>query len=659
MTDDTPKLDPPRIFFVNKAASAGHQDDMGLLPRYLIEKQAGGIVQSQARELEDETAGIQDLRQDQSIVQPLYDPRVLARLAWRNNILPPLIEAMEVNVDGTGHEIVPLEPEDVQEPEQRAEAEGEEEEDETGDELPPEIQKQKTTIESWFDEPWPGESFLTIRRKLRRDQEETGNAYLEVLRNTSDDVIFARHIDAKTMRLVKLDKPVLVEKSVLRGGEEITAQVLIRERRFVQAIAGKFVYFKEFGASRDLDKTNGRWPEDPENQETAGETGAAIRMSPDKRATEIIHLINKRDPETPYGIPRWISNAPSVVGSRRAEEFNLDFFDAGGVPPLMIIVQGGKLAEDAEKALREHFLASGVARHQAAVLEAFSTSGDINSPQNVRVTVERFGADRQKDSMFEKYTENCDKRTRRSFRLPSLFLGMSDDVSFATAFASYTVAEAQVFKPERDEFDEMVNLKLMPALPDGDKFAYRSLPVIAVGAERQLSAMELVKDIVEPAELVEEINQLANLSLKVKAKKDESPLDPRPPIEQPGSQDDIDPATGKPPVKPDQGEGAGDQPGDSVPPGARPAAIQASERNRLRVLAYEFAAQMERGFRDDHEVARFQERLLEMQTLYPAQEETFYRHLAHALFDAKGNDPEGSVALAKGLLEQFASTYGE
>ena len=110
-------------------------------------------------------------------------------------------------------------------------------------------------------------------------------------------------------------------------------------------------------------------------------------------------------------------------------------------------------------------MTSGEAKknNRVQVLEVEPAGGGLNQPTpQARVTVERFGADRQQDSMFEKYDERCEERVRRSFRMPPIFVGQSKDYNFATAFASYTVAEAQVFKPERDEFDEMISMKLLP-----------------------------------------------------------------------------------------------------------------------------------------------------------------------------------------------------
>ena len=427
------------------------------------------------------------------LLQPPFDFDVVADLVSKNSILPPLIEVMVVNIDGTGAEIIVNEKliDEEKEGDDKVAAEKIE-------------RAEKAAIQEYFDEPFPGQSFLTQRRAMRGEQESIGNAYLEIMRNAKQEVVFWKPIiPAKNVRLVRLDDAVDVMKTVKRGGKDQEIIVSVRERRFVQAFGKNIVWFKEFGASRDLNKKTGEW-------------SALNTLKFEDRANEIIHYINQRDPFSPYGLPRWWSNAPSVIGSRRAEEFNLMFFDSGGIPPMMVIVSGGALAVEAEKALRDHFMATGPNRHAAIVLEAYGTGGDIDKPSNVKIQIERFGSERQSDSFFENYIERCDHRTQRSFRIPSQFLGMSDDFTFATALSSMLVVEAQVFAPERAEFDEHINLKLMPELPNGEKYIYRSKKLSLADAEKQLSGLGLIKTLLPPKTLVEKVGEVVgwpNLTL--------------------------------------------------------------------------------------------------------------------------------------------------
>jgi PBSX family phage portal protein len=422
---------------------------------------------------------------DRGVIQPPYDLRTLDRLCQENNTLGPCVEAMVVNVAGTGFDFV---------------------KDAPGSDENPNEQKDPKIAELWdfFTEPWPGESFVTTSKALRRDIERTGNGYLEFSRNLNDDIMLARHVDAKMMRLCKLDDPKPEKVTLRRKGTDVKVTVMKRYRRYVQVVKGvQLRYFKEFGCPLDLDKDTGKW------------AAPGQRVLPNKRATEILHFIDLPDAHTPYGVPKWIAELPSVLGSRKAEEFNLDFFDNGGIPPVIVFLQGGVLAAESRKVLEQKMSGKAQKKNRVQVIE-MEPVGSFDSPNNSKVVVERFGSEKQSDSMFEKYDDKCEVRIRRGFRLPPIFLGQAADYSFATAFASYTVAEAQVFKPERDEFDEIISAKVLPQM--GYKgYLMKSKPMQIEDATLKLQGLEIAQasQQIDAKDLFDALNQTVGLRLKV------------------------------------------------------------------------------------------------------------------------------------------------
>jgi len=484
---DTQKSERPtaQIFRLVGADPSKEEIKKALLPRQMLnQERPANAVAGNAFQPEDE---YQDLyvgaSRDIGVLEPPYNLSTLDRLAQENNALSPCIEAMVTNIDGTGYDFI------------RADAE-------EGDDS---VDEKIEQLRQFFAEPWPGESFMTIRQKLRRDYERTGNAYLEVLRNAQDQIVFLRHVDAKMMRLLKLDDPVPVEKVMRRNGREVRITVMERQRRYVQLLNGvTLVYFKDFGVQRDLNKNTGVW----------AQTGQ--RLPANQRATEIIHFTCLPDSKTPYGVPRWINQLPSILGSRRAEEFNLEFFDNGGVPPVLIILQGGSLQDKTRQALEQKMsLGSALSKNRVQVLEVEPTGGSMDHPLQAKVTVERFGSERQNDSMFEKYDDKCEQRIRRAFRLPPIFVGQAADYAFATAYVSYNVAEAQVFKPERDEFDEVISMKLLTAM---GYYGYRmkSKPMVIDDASLKMQGIELAMNTnhVMPSDIIREINEVAKTRIR-------------------------------------------------------------------------------------------------------------------------------------------------
>jgi PBSX family phage portal protein len=417
------------------------------------------------------------------IIAPPYGLRTLDRLAQTNNALSPCVEAMVTNIEGTGYTFEPEHDDKIDDIEQTK--------------IDEQIQ--------FFAEAWPGTSFVHIRQEVRRDLERTGNGYMEIIRNARDDVVFMRHADSKMMRIVRLDEPVVAEKTVMRKGVEVTIRTKVRERRFVQMLNGRtIIWFKEFGSNRDLDKYTGVWA-DP-----------GVRLPANRRATEIMHFIALPDAYTPYGVPRWIMQLPSVLGSRKAEEFNLDFFDNGGVPPILILLQGGVLTSETRKALEQGLYQGARRANRVQIVEAEPSGGAIDSASNARMTVERFGHERQNDSMFEKYDDKCEVRIRRCFRLPPIFVGSALDYSFATAYASYTCAEAQVFKPERAAFDTRISMQLITAMGYRG-YSMRSHAMHINDATSQLNGITLANrtNRLAPEDLIEGVNDVCGLHLKV------------------------------------------------------------------------------------------------------------------------------------------------
>lgn len=421
---------------------------------------------------------------DAGVLCPPYNLRRLDRLAQENNTLSPCIEAMVTNIEGTGYDFGKKDDEDAEDGKDDSNIE---------------------QLRGFFDQPWPGLTFASMREEIRRDLESVGNGYLEVIRNAQDQIVFLRRIDAKMMRLVKLDEPIPVKKKVNRWGSEQEVTVMVRERRFVQLLNGvTLVYFKEFGASRDLNKKSGAWA--PQGN----------RLGAKDRATEIIHFTALPDADTPYGVPRWISQLPSVLGSRKAEEFNMDFFDNGGIPPVLITLQGGTLQSETRKALEGKMNGGAAALNRVQILEVEPSGGSMEHPTQARVTVERFGGDRTSDSMFEGYDDKCEKRIRRAFRLAPIFLGNADDYTFASAYVSYTVTEAQVFKPERDKFDAVITMKLLPDM-GFEEYELQSKPLVIEDVNLKLEGISvgLGTNRVDIEDAIYELNEATGLNLKI------------------------------------------------------------------------------------------------------------------------------------------------
>jgi PBSX family phage portal protein len=235
-----------------------------------------------------------------------------------------------------------------------------------------------------------------------------------------------------------------------REGKLVKQKVRKRFRRYVQINGHRRVYFKEYGDPRSIHPNTGMVSE-----------GLALEES----ATEII-AISRYNPGSPYGLPRWFNQLPAIMGTRQSELTNLDFFSENAIPAMALLISGGMLTQTSLDSMEGHFTAARgrKAMNRILVLEA---SGDekLAAPDGgvpiPRVEMKPLQSDRQGDALFQNYEANNRDKVRSAFRLPPIFIGLSNDYTYATAKTSMEVAETQVFAPDRQRLENLLNLKIL------------------------------------------------------------------------------------------------------------------------------------------------------------------------------------------------------
>ncbi|WAS28516.1 gene transfer agent portal protein [Vibrio phage LV6] len=422
-----------------------------------------------------------------TVIRPPYDFGTLTDFADDSPTLDPCISAMEINVESTGHEIVPRE--GVFDPAYDYEKDD------------PDYKR----IVNLFAEPYPNTTMIGLRRKLRRDLERTGNGYIECLDTANGMPAFLKQLRAKYVRALEFtsDDKTLAEIRIGEGSDARVVKLERYERRYLYKKGNVTRYLAASGATRDLNAVTGEWA-------TKGN-----RLKAKDRAPTLLHFTVKDDDTSGvYGLPRWLSNVRSVAGEVEAEALNLSFFKNGGIPPLMIFLQNGTISAGSRTNLEQALSGTAASKQRGVVVETVATGGSLDKAGDVKVTVERFGSDRQKDSMFNTYMNDCYIRVKSSYRIPQLFLGRTDDYNYATAYAALVIGEAQVFKPERDEFDALISNAIVRRM--SPNYVFKSKPLVAVDVEIQKSVLELVSNAgaISREELVRVANNLSNLSLE-------------------------------------------------------------------------------------------------------------------------------------------------
>ncbi len=432
---------------------------------------------------------------DAGALEPPYDPEQLAILVEHSNSLRQNLDAYSVNIDGFGHRFEPaidLEAEDADAKIGDAilverGARGETDPDDPTDdevaarrrELTALARIERQRLNSFFSFCCFDHSFVQLRRMTRQDLETCGNAYWEVLRNARGQIARLVYVPAHTVRLLPLDtNAVEVEERISISPVSYESDACRRRfRRFIQVEAGTTTFFRSLGDPRATSFKTGERFESVEALRRADPT--------DGPATELLHF-KIPSPRTPYGVPRWIGSLLCVIGSRNMEEVNLAYFENKSIPPLALLVSGGRLSKDSVPRI-EKFIEENIKGkknfHKILILQ--TEGGDAKT----KIELHPLTSAQQTDAQFQEYDEANQDKVGGAFRLPRILRGEAKEINKATAQAALRFAEDQVFAPERDEFDYFINRKLLSDM-DITFWRFRSQTPVTRDPERMTVMVE-------------------------------------------------------------------------------------------------------------------------------------------------------------------------
>ncbi|MBO1583135.1 phage portal protein [Bacillus sp. XF8] len=398
--------------------------------RVIKAKSDGVQVLSRQQEDESEKNAVND------IITPPYRIEDLQRIKENSTILGQCIDAYKRNIAGFGHEMQ-YKQNDIEET----------------NEMKLEWTYVDTEVIPFFSFEKP---FKEILETAIDDRETTGNGYIEVLRNNEKLPVELVNMLPQYMRVTrKDDKP--QEVTYVINGKTVKRKKFFR--RYVQEVGITKTYFKEFGDPRFLHK----------------ETGEFSNMTFGlNNATEVLHL---KIGDGPYGIPRWVSHVVHVVGTRKAEELNLRYFKQGRHIPMAILLKNGVLSEESNNALTDYVstVEGEDNQHKYLVLEVENDEEEVvgDTRPNVDIELKSLADVLQNDALFLEYDDKSRQKVQSAFRLPDIYVGYSRDFNRATADAAREITEEQVFEPERNSLEFIINNKLL--LPYQLKHVYVNL----------------------------------------------------------------------------------------------------------------------------------------------------------------------------------------
>lgn len=405
----------------------------------------------------------EQLYSSQNLLLPPYDFDNLYSIYEENDVLQACVAAMRNNVDGFGYDL-----------------------DFVGDDFKekktPEAKAEYESLKNFFDYANDEQSWTTIRKDAREDLEVIGNAAIEIVRNLKGEIALAYHLPFKRMRIAAIktgqEDGVRTKVVVFRNGKPTTLTVRKLFRRFCQLSPSgkKLRWFKSFGDPRPMDATDGLFKSPVEIK---------------RFATEVMHFKLNFGGNV-YGFPRWIGAVLEAMGRRSAQFVNYDLFESQGLPPMAIMVSNGILTDDSVSAIQEMVRGlRGVEKwNRVVLLESHVESSGLEDKGQAKIELKNLAEYRKEDQMFERYLTSTAHNTRHSFRLPPLYVGMTETYTMATSKAAKTVAEEQIFVPEREAVDEIINQRIVVKEFNAKYWRYRTRGPRIVGAEEISKGVE-------------------------------------------------------------------------------------------------------------------------------------------------------------------------
>ncbi len=285
----------------------------------------------------------------------------------------------------------------------------------------------------------PLSTFTEVRGAMRQSRELMGNAAWEVLRedplDVSSKISQVYGIPFVNVRLIRADKEATRVDMIVRKDEIHFETVPVDRhfRRYVRQTGMSTVYYKEFGDPRVMSRKTGRYYEtiDKLRAENEGEGEEALP------ANELFHW--KIDSQiSAYGVPRWIGALLSVLGSRAAEEVNFLYFDNKAIPPMVLLVSGGRVSEESVKRLENYMEERIKGRenfHKIMILEGLPADADLDSGAEIehngklRIELKPLFNEMQHDALFQNYDANNVNKIGRAFRQPPIMTGDTKDMN--------------------------------------------------------------------------------------------------------------------------------------------------------------------------------------------------------------------------------------
>jgi PBSX family phage portal protein len=372
----------------------------------------------------------------------------------------------------------PVSPEDLEEDmddeeENEIDAEYRQRVAEEQEKLTTQIKRERFMFDAWFKNCCSESSFTKLRKNMREDYEAHGWGCIEFRRDGYGRLKRLSYVPAYTVRPMQSEGEVVEvaeDDAITPLSENREVIVKRRFRIFVQIVGSKKVYYKSPGDPRVISRTTGKSYDSVQSltrsKESNKNPGEGKKAVP---ANELL-WIAQHDPKTPCPPPRWIGNLLAVLGVREADETNYFYLADNAIPSGILFVHGGTVPKATKERLEKRIKHEiGGAENSGKILIVEAKPGGTSNPNEKTMqpslTFQSLRDTGNSDALFTEYDKRSADRIGASFRLPPMLRGYTpSSMNRATALASLGFAEQQVFEPERQDFDWLMNKYVLPEI---------------------------------------------------------------------------------------------------------------------------------------------------------------------------------------------------
>jgi HK97 family phage portal protein len=246
---------------------------------------------------------------------------------------------------------------------------------------------------------------------------------------------------------------------------------------YVQVIANKVVYFRNFGAKN------------------------INYITDDPRPNEIIHIKEYSPLNTFYGVPDVMAAMASILGDQLASQYNIDYFNNKAVPRYIVTLKGAQLTQEAEDKLFR-FLQTGLKGQSHRTLY-IPLPGDTES-NKVEFKMEPIENEPQEGS-FAQYRQQVRDDILVAHQVPLSKLGGSDASNLAASLAQDRTFKEQVARPAQRNLEKILN-KIIREKTDILELKFNELTLTDELAQSQIITNYVKNQIMSPNEAREILN---------------------------------------------------------------------------------------------------------------------------------------------------------